>query len=229
MPAALPQRDFFVNGPALVKIKGNGALANATTHVAALHELGLSSDAISITPRFVYKPQKLADYGDDIAPDTIWMMADCTITMTLIYFNPFVLRGCLMESMAGGGRIPGVEDPFFGGQLTPVDGVLPAAGTPMGAMIPLMTSGNHYMSLNILSPNAEYPWRFPASCLAEQPMEMPLGTAKSMVKLTWKAIPYPNLTLGGAGQKLFPGDKAFARYKYQGSSGAILWTHTLDT
>ena len=46
------------------------------------------------------------------------------------------------------------------------------------------------MSVHIASPVEAKPWRFPTAYLTNRPMELPLGTSRSLVILNWRAIPY---------------------------------------
>ena len=122
------------------------------------------------------------------------MLADVHIRMSLVHFDKDVLSACISESMAGGD-----------------EGDLAGAGTPMGGGAGLGADGNHYISVNLLSPVLDNPWRFLACYLSEQPVQYPLGTERSLVALNWRCIPYG---LVAAETK---------------SANTILWDHELDT
>lgn len=182
-----------MNGEALVKVKGSSASA-----IANVSELGLTSDMIHISPRWVHTDMHVNDFGPEIPPDVQFNLAEVTIRMTLIHFDQAILTACIQEAMAGG-----------------AEGVLVGAGTPMGGYNPRFSANCHYISLNILSPQLGRPWHFLASYLTSPPLEYPIGTSVSAVPLTWRAIPYPNglalpTTLGIQ------------------SAGTILWDHNTD-
>ena len=190
----------------MVYVKGHGALANVPLNnadaVAKFHELGLASEGIKITPKFVHKDIHADDLGDEVPADVMWMLAEATVSMTLVHYDRDVLRACVVESMAGGGGVAGAQ--LFDGTVAP-------AGSMMGRGAIRLISGCHYISLNIASPVLNEPWRFLTTYLADRPVEIPLGTQNMMALLNWRAIPYAPL-IGGEAH----------------SSGAVVWDHTLD-
>ncbi len=198
--------DFYINGEAMVSVKGGEQYSGNL--VGNLTQLGLSVGDVTVSPRFVHKSLYCDDFLD-VPADEQWRLADATIQMTLVFFNSDVLDICIKEAMAGGAG-------------STVAGRLGPAGTMMGGQRAIFASGNHFISLNIASPQASQPWRFPASHLAEQPVIWPLGTKRSLVQLNWKAIPYqvPSSVLL-SGNILIPGEVL--------SSGAVLWYRTADT
>lgn len=210
-------RDFYLNGPSLVKVKG-GAHLGTTLNVGKLTELGLSSEGIEIDLSFHHRKLIPDDYGPIVPAELMTDLAEARIRMTLIHFDYNVLDICLGESLGGDRGI------YAGGQLPP-------AGTIMGGGGPIFSSGNHFISLNILS---EYkpqtlllgiPWRFPACYLSQPPVHFPLGTKCSAVGLTWTAFPYSpfgGTTIGTSGSSSTLTGEIL-------SSGAVLWTRTLDT
>lgn len=186
-------RDFTINGATLVKVRGSSASA-----IANVQELGLSLDAIRISPRWVHNDMRVNDFGPEIPPDVQFQLAEVTIRMTLIHYDDAILTACIREAMAGG-----------------AEGTLVGAGTPMGGYNARFSANCHFISLNLTSPDLNKPWRFLASYIASPPMEYPLGTNVSAVPLTWRAIPYPNglalpTTLGIQ------------------SAGTVLWDHNPD-
>jgi len=174
-------RAFHVNGPTMVRVKGNGLLGVATTQgqTAGVFELGLATEKITINPRFIHVDVQCDDYGREIPPEVLWSLADVTIDMTLVHYDQDVLRACIGESM--GGRN---------------DGIYAGALMPMGNGLPLYANGNHYMALGLLGfgpqgePPPALPWRFPSAYLSDRPFEMNVGTEKCMVRLRWRAIAY---------------------------------------
>ena len=209
-------RDFQINGESLVLVKFGEhippALSNIPGSVSNLSELGLASEGIRITPRFVHHDLRVDDFGPNIPAEVLHQLADCTVSMTLIHYDVNTLDLCLGESLGGleVGGFPGPTGVFIG--------TMNAAGTPLGGFVPYLQSGYHYTSMSILSPQLNFPWHFPAAYLAGTPMDLPLGTHASMTKLTWRAIPY-NIPRNGDSPD-FDGEIV--------SSGAILWDHIPD-
>lgn len=227
-------RDFRINGEALVTVKGGEHLSGFA--LGSLTELGLTTDEIRVVPRYYHRDLRVDDYGSDVPAETLGMLADCTVRMTLIHYDDAALSSCLRESAAGG-------------RFANVDGRFNPAGTPMGNYCPLFASGCHYISLNVLSPQGDLPWRFPTSYMTGPPVEVPLGTKASAVMVNWRAIPYriPSMQFTDAkviAQFLNPDDPKFAQavadLGRDGfavvtgiggeiiSSGAIVWDHERD-
>lgn len=207
-------RDFVVNGETLVRVKGGSHTGSYLSGGISVNtDLGLAVDSIRVIPKFVRKDIYVDDFGPDIPAEVLFMLGECTIQMGLVHYDPVILNTCVAEGMAGGG----------GGNL---DGVMAPAGTPMGALIPVFSSGCHYVSLNLLSPQLNLPWRFRACYLNDPPFNLPLGTEKSIPMLNWRAIPYtaPQTaslsTSPGAGPSP-PGELI--------SSGIQLWDRVLNT
>lgn len=196
----MAERQYMVNGECLVKVKGGGALAQADGEGGEeLWELGLSIDEIRIIPRFFHYDIKTDDFGPDVPVNIIWNLADVTIMMTLVHFDDDILDRCISNSMGNG---------VLGSDGNPNPGKLVAAGTILGGKD---NSDTKFISLNLLSPQFEKPWVFTYSYLTAQPLEIPLGTSRSLVQLTWRAIPFPQ-----AGNEVE-------------SAGATLWSYELDT
>lgn len=199
-------RQFVINGETLVSVWILDPTVNdPTTYVMA--ELGLAEKNVTIIPKYYHKDINVDDFGPNVPADVLAMIAECQIGMTLVNFDTEVLNKCLSESIGGG-----------------TAGTMPGAGIPMGATKPLYTKGNHYIGLYLQSPILEQPWYFPATYMPNPPMEFPIGTEKTLVKLTWRAIPYvvpdPNtnsLSTGG------PTSLVINTFGDVQSSGAILW------
>ncbi len=159
--------------------------------IAVRTDLGLAVDKITVTPRWKHEGIKVDDFGPDIPPELMWNLADCNIRMRLIHYDQAALQICLAESMGGsvfGFFAPGRPAPAI--NQGPIDGLMAGAGSMMGNNLPVLSSGNHYISLNILSPVLNVPWTFPTAYLDAQPVVIPLGTEASIVDLSWRAIPY---------------------------------------
>lgn len=204
-------RSFQVNGETLVKVKGNGSLADPNaSSLPKLWELGLTDEQgiVQIVPRWRNK-QVFVDDFPEVPIEQLWMLASVTIRMTLIHYDSEVLDGVLANSM-GGGLIAG--EASFNGYA----GYMAGAGKPLGGGTGLQERNNFYISLNLLSPVGQMPWRFPAAVLSESPISIPLGTRATAVQLVWLAIPYKSPISNGSGVEL-------------SSAGTPLWDHTLDT
>lgn len=261
-------RDFVINGECLVKVKGTGTLGVSglcalvysgtnpptsfddavenvitaggqggeiandpinsgydLTNCASLWELGLTSDQIRVIPKYFHQDRLVDDYGPNVPAETTWYLGECQIQMTLLHYDPVILEACVAESMCG------------------KEGFMVRAGRPMGQGKPLFASGNHYISLNLLSPVLNYPWHFPSAYLADMPMTVPLGTEKSAVVLNWRAIPYGCMIgnvatfrrvdsfLGNPTAEFISG---FVQIRGSGtqevvSASGIVWDHILDT
>ncbi len=184
-------RDWTINGPTLVKVKGGAHLSGILFPAPA--ELGLSTDAITISPKFIHRDVRVDDFGPSIPAEVMWQLAEVKITMSLVHYDRNILDYCTSESM--GGTLPGplgaddrpLQQFAFAGTLAP-------AGTPLGRGLNLFASGNNYLSVSLTSPELGWPWRFPTSYLNSNPYIIPLGTEKSIVQLSWRVIPYAPLT-----------------------------------
>lgn len=237
-------RDFQINGETVVRTKfgahlpssiSNYSPPGATSPSSNLSELGLASEGIRITPRFVHKDINVDDFGPEIPAEVMWLLADVNIRMTLIHYDVSILDFCLSESMGGTflGGAPGLFD--FAGIMQP-------AGSFLGNYVPYLLSGYHYTSLNLTSPALNFPWHFPAAYLTGPPIELPLGTQASMVELNWRAIPYvvpmisvPTIIVipsAGIGVGTFINvGPAVSVVNFKGeifSSGVVLWNHLID-
>lgn len=203
-------REYVIYGEVMVWAGGSffdeglgGAELNSTG--GRIVELGLASDSIKITPRFVHKGIHTDDFGGVIPVDVQWMMADCLVEMTLIHYDVDVLDTCIRQTM--GGVDNGISPGLCG-----------AAGTPLGAGGAVGSSRTNlvFVYLQPTPTNEQAHWRFP-SCFLMDKMEYPIGTEKSLVKLTWCAIPHVELGRTGS-----------ARGRLR-SKDAVVWDHVTMT
>lgn len=161
-------RDFKIPGEAMVYVRGR-----AGTSIAAMQELGLAQQEVSISLRFFNEPINLDAWGKGTA-DVQHMLAGATINMDLIHFDRDVLDVCLAESMGGASAI----------------GKLVRAGTRLGNGAALYAATNKLISVGIASPIEGKPWRFFTCYLGNQPATFPMGTKRSVVRCSWEVIPY---------------------------------------
>ena len=164
-------------------------------------QLGLADSPIAITIDVKYDDVIVDAWGQEVPIDVQMFGTEARISMTLVHFDPSVLRACIALSMG----FPSAE------------GQVARAGTLMGGNQPRFTPGNNFIGLNIASPVAGLPWRFYQTWLTGPSVDWPLGTKRSLVRLNWRAIPYPPGT---------PPDP------YNGGFGSLnvpLYDHVLDT
>lgn len=221
----MASRAFQVMGPVMVAVKGG---AHTSTLVASLDEsvqLGLSSDQIKISPRFVHDDLRCSDFGPSAPPDVQTRLADATISMTLVHYDQFVLDQLLRESLASYDRLERTM-------------AVSTAAKPLGAGLPMYYSGNHLVSLNLIptlstSGYLASPYRFRACYLEDQPVVIPVGTTTSYVEVKFRAIPYKPLWALASGTTP-PG--TVTRFLNQqvhvmqeiASSGVVLWDFNPD-
>lgn len=186
--------DFFINGPALVSVKGRSG-----SGISVLSELGLTEGPIRVTPNIRHADIAVNAWGNGHVPPEVQIFAaDVTISMALVWFNRDILGYCFSESC---------------GVASGVEGQLAGTGARLGNNSARFSTTNFYISLNITSPNAAVPWRFPSCYMTGPPMEFPLGTERSVVPVNWRCIPYTTNPYNGGLSTL----------------NYVLFDHTLDT
>lgn len=165
-------RSYYVNGESMTYVKGrsDSSLANLT-------ELGLTDQPIAISIKNHRLRIRVDAYGDG-PPESQFMGASATVRMTLVHFDRDVLEACIQESWGS----------------SPALGALGHAGSLMGngkvRFAPGGVNGNHFIGLNIISALGAAPWRFFHTTMAEDPIEFPIGTERSLVSVIWEALPY---------------------------------------
>jgi hypothetical protein len=176
-------RDFQINGETLVKVKGA-----VNTGIEDLSELGLAVNEVKVTPTYVHKDMIVDDFGPDVPPDVMFMIAFITVTMTLVHYDDDALETCVQLAMGN----------HVDSDLNPVveEGELVGMGTPLGKGKPLFAEGNCLIELTLTSPQLEKPWRFPAAYLVGEVKDEPLGVRAKQVPLRWRCIPYRTLDDG---------------------------------
>jgi len=209
--------------------------------IGQLTELGLCEGPVRVRPRFFHHDIHTDDFGPNAAAEVQANLSEVTIEMTLLHYDKEALDACWAESLGGCGGSPAQQALHAGGYRA---GIAAGAGQLLGNGLPMFSSGCHYISLSLSSQQLAYPWRFRTCHLAEPPVDIPLGTEKSAVKLNWRAIPYAPLLVSGATTSYFAlpsnsglflsgsavtiNGQAYALAE-QLSSGKVLFDHTLDT
>lgn len=220
-------RSIWINGETLVQVKGAefSALGDPAqkNHPPILWELGLAEKEVTIEFQTKYAEIKADDFGPDVPANLMSVLSTATIDMTLVHYDRWVLDSCIAESMGGSTLTATYPQKVLPGTLA---GTFLGAGTLMGTRGDPQASGNHWISLNLTSPNINYPWHFPTTYLEGPPLEIPLGTKRSLVKLRWRALPYAGLSAHYSSVAIGAGGNQKEELK---SAGATLFDHTLDT
>lgn len=155
-------RQYYINGESLVSVTLAGG---------ALQELGLSDSPITVREKLHHLDLHVDAFGDS-TPNVQFMGAEALVDMTLIHFVPATLAALIAASMA-----------------SPTEGVLPRAGTLMGQD----ANGNgqtFFFGLTISSPVQNSPFVYPSVYMPDTPRIIPLGAERSIVQVTFRAIPY---------------------------------------
>lgn len=205
-------RDFQIPGPLLVRIKlGAHVLTTplgSNNGNSALFELGLCSEAVSVTFQYMHHDLQADDFPQT-PPELLWQGATVDVRTPLIHYDPTSLNASLVESQAANAG----SFPF---------GTMPPAGLPMAGYTELQASGNHFISLNLVSPVAGQSYRFRACVLTGPPVTLPLGVEAIVAVANWRAISYRSAQLG-------PILSGFSPYTEITSSGVPLFDQVLDT
>lgn len=226
-------RDFQIFTEALVRVRGGAHLSGVMSTVT---DLGLAEKPITIRPNWVHRDIHYDDFGPNVPPEVMWMLADVQISMRLVHYDQLILDTCMIEAEAGGSAFSAAAV----AAATRFAGTLAPAGSLMGNNLPLFASGNHYISMSIVPAigplGNQLPYRFPSCYLTGPAVVLPLGTEKTLAEVTWRAIPYTPYPLatslvftsgtsGTPGMQMLGGGGATytAVYGEPLSSGAILW------
>ncbi len=168
----------FVNGPCLVNVRGNVASA-----IPSLTQLGLSEGDVVVTPNTRHRDINVNAWGPEIPVDLQFFLVDLHVTMTLVHFDRAVLDAVYNESVCGPSAI----------------GQMGHAGQRMGNNQPRFAATNHYIGLNLTSPDGGIPWRFFFAYMTGPPYTFPLGTERALVVCNFRVIPYTQDPYGVAG------------------------------
>ena len=149
------------------------------------------------------------------------MLSDMTIQTRLIHYDKEVLDLAISESLGGVFLDPAGKAVMFNQGQT-LAHPLPPAGSLLGNGVPLWSSGNQLMSLEIDATQG-FPWRFLACYLPYAPNIIPLGVNSTVADITWRCIPYDFLYVA-------PGTPTAAPVIQEiQSSGVVLWDYELNT
>lgn len=165
-------RDFEINGPCMVAVKGP-----ANTPIASLVTLGLTDkNPIRVSLNFKHDPIELNSWGD-LPVEVQSMLVDLTVTMNLVHFDQTLVNICQQCAM---------------GVIAPADakeGLLPIAGARLGGGYAMFNQFNNLISLNLTAPVNNRPWQFLYTYLVNS-VPYTLGVERNIVQLTWRAIGY---------------------------------------
>lgn len=218
-------RSFYIAGECMVSVRGGAQMSGQAIGDAT--ELGLTSDQISVTPTFYHGDVKVDDFGPNTPANVQGLLAEVSLSMTLVHYDDSVLDICLDESLGGGGGFNtfGADGLRAGARLAP-------AGRLLSRYRNAYWSGWHYVAVTIQTPVAGDVFRFRQCYLAQQPVVIPLGTEASLVRCNWRCIPYQDLWLSGgtAGQSgaITVDGNVFSPRRQVQSSGAVIWDHLTD-
>lgn len=182
-------RGFSIFGEFIVAVSGG--------YIDDQQQLGLTSEPVKVFPRYSHIDKVTDDFGPEIPVEVFWMMGEALISMSLVHYDNDILAQCMRASMGGGGidnnNPDGESDDFTEGAM---DGFLGPAGRPLGYGRALGTAANQYTTVYLIpfTGASIRPYRFKACYINAQPMEIPLGSERSIVRLMWRCIPYQQLT-----------------------------------
>ena len=159
-------RDYYVNGPTLVQVKGKTG-----SSIATLQELGTCESPIRISLQLYNLDIRVNAFGD-IPPEVQFMGGIATISMSLVNFDKAILDECLRLSMGGATTI----------------GTMPTTGARMRGTGARFASDYNFIGLNMTSPVEGKPYRFLNSQLFGSPFEHPLGAERSVTAISWRAL-----------------------------------------
>lgn len=204
-------RDFQIDGECLASVR-LGAHISVSGSLSGIAEFGLTQKEVIVLPTFYHADLIVDDFGPNVPPELLWMIAEVRIFMTIIHYDESLFDQLMNEAMCGS-----------------ADGTLVGAGAPMGANKVLYASGNHLVGLSLTSPVLGKPWLFPATYITGQPLEIPMGTRRKVLRINWRAIPYT--TPPGQSVLVTSGSQAASSGNTPSfglaSSGVQLWKRSL--
>ena len=173
-------RGYYIAGNALVTVQQPAAAPGST--LLTSQELGLADGPIKVRPRFRHYDIKADDFGGEVPPSVLWMLGECFLDMILVHVDMTILDLCVREAMGG-------QEPT----------ALAGAGTPMDG---------HYVVVTVQGQGAGNSYSIANAYLADDPIEVPLGAERSLVRCKWRGIPYKPV----ASEVVSAGAQLFARF-----------------
>lgn len=162
---------------AQIHLNGEAKIRTGTGAASALEDLAVSVNGVTMTFRPKFEDVILDTFGPLTAFDFQMFLADATIEIDAVWWDETVYEHNYTRTMGGA-----------------TFGQMPAAGTLMGA------SGSLFRVL-ILSPTDGLPYNFPACKLND--WTMPVGTRRTIPRMTFHAIPYTGAIGSASGAVLF--------------------------
>src|SRR4051812_41229379 len=111
----------------MVSVRGGAHLSGVMSRPT---QLGLAEKGILVRPNWWHRDLHYDDFGLNIPPEVMWMLADVSIRMRLIHYDQIILDTCMIEAAAGGAF-----------SVTSFAGLLNPMGSLMGNNLPLFASG----------------------------------------------------------------------------------------
>ncbi len=163
-------RDFQINGETLVRVQ-TGVLPGFNLQSAT--ELGLAIDAIQVS--FTYNRDILTVDAWGKAPvDVQNMNMIAHIRMNLVHVDIDVLEAVQQITVGGNATL----------------GTVGRAGVRLGNNVAPGVGAGRLITVGLTSPQLTRPYRFYNCYLDNPPIQIPLGTERSVFALNWTAIPY---------------------------------------
>lgn len=152
-----------------------------------IEELGLTAEPARIVPVYNHRDIPTDGYGPNVPVEVLWNMGECLLFLTLVNYDTEVLGRCYRSAMGGGNPDQGDD--------TDLDGFMGPAGRPLGFGRRIGTAANYYVTVHLFpTDDGQYnPYRFIACYLNSQPLEIPIGTERTLVRLCFRVIPYQRL------------------------------------
>lgn len=177
-------RQIVVNGEVLLRVKGAQGTA-----LANLSDFGLSEAPTVMTFKFVHKDITMDAAGGVVPVEIQAMMSEVLISTTMIQTDLDILEELMRLAMGGGAQF----------------GQTGRAGTLMGGGVARFQPGYKFVGLNLTSPVLNRPWRFFHTYLMSPMGAWPIGTEKSVIPVTFRAVAYsPDPWNGGNGMLNYP-------------------------
>lgn len=174
-------RNYYVNGETLVKLKGGAHLQNFGMSGSSVVTLGVAADPIEISYNFNHQDQHTDRFTNEKPVDVMWMGGDAIIKINLIHFDNDILDTAISESMDG---------------YSPNNGSTGIPGLTLGHNLAPYASGCRYMGLGLTS-SITSGRSFPTCYLHQQPVQVPLGTKRSIVQVQFRAVRYAKMNTDG--------------------------------